>query len=142
MSAFEVAGHIASAIDDGYRFVVVNFANPDMVGHTGSIPAVIAAVETTDRCLATVVEAAAAAGGVCLVTADHGNAERMLEDDGLSPHTAHTTNPVPLVLTLEGASLRDGGALADLAPSVLDLLDLPVPAAMSGRSLVVRSGDQ
>jgi 2,3-bisphosphoglycerate-independent phosphoglycerate mutase len=109
-----------------------------MVGHTGSIPAVISAVETTDACLARVVEATAAAGGVCLVTADHGNAERMLEDDGVSPHTAHTTNPVPLVLTGEGRRLRDGGELSDLAPTVLDLLGLDQPEAMTGRSLTVQ----
>ena len=82
---------------EGYGFCVVNFANPDMVGHTGVIPAVVSAVETADACLGHVVEATHRAGGVCLVTADHGNAEKLLEDDGVSPHTAHTTNPVPLV---------------------------------------------
>ena len=82
----------------------MNFANPDMVGHTGSIPAVVAAVEATDRALGRVVECVHAAGGVCLVTADHGNAEVMLEADGVSPHTAHTTNPVPLVVTDEHAT--------------------------------------
>ena len=92
----------------GYRFAVVNFANPDMVGHTGSIPAVVAAVEIVDECLGEVVEATHAAGGVCLVTADHGNAEQMLEPDGVSPHTAHTTNPVPLVLTSPDARARAG----------------------------------
>ena len=92
MSAREVASRFAAEIGNGYRFAVVNFANPDMVGHTGSIPAVVAAVEVTDDCLALVVEATHAAGGVCLVTADHGNAEQMLEADGISPHTAHTTN--------------------------------------------------
>ncbi len=142
MSALDVTEQFAAAIGDGYGFAVINFANPDMVGHTGSIPATIAAVETVDRCLATVLEATEEAGGVCLVTADHGNAEQMLEEDGVSPHTAHTTNPVPLVLTLEGVELREGGALADLAPTVLDLLDLPEPAAMTGRSLVVQPDDQ
>jgi 2,3-bisphosphoglycerate-independent phosphoglycerate mutase len=107
-----------------------------MVGHTGSIPAVIAACETADRCLGRVVERVTELGGVALVTADHGNAERMLEDDGVSPHTAHTTNPVPLVLTAHGEELRAGGELADLAPTVLDLLGIRQPPEMTGRSLV------
>ncbi len=136
MSAREVADRFCAEIGTGYAFAVINFANPDMVGHTGSIPAVIAAVETTDECLGRVVAATAAAGGVCLVTADHGNAEKLLEDDGVSPHTAHTTNPVPLVLTDDGAELRDGGELSDLAPTILALLGLEQPAAMTGRSLV------
>ena len=101
MSAREVAARFAAEIGNGYRFAVINFANPDMVGHTGSIPAVTTAVEVTDECLGVVVEATHAAGGVCLVTADHGNAEQMLEPDGVSPHTAHTTNPVPLDPHLE-----------------------------------------
>jgi 2,3-bisphosphoglycerate-independent phosphoglycerate mutase len=136
MSALEVADRFAAEIGNGYAFSVVNFANPDMVGHTGSIPAVIEAVEVVDRCLGVVVEATHGAGGVCLVTADHGNAETMLEADGVSPHTAHTTNPVPLILTTE-ASLRSGGELSDLAPTVLQLLGLDVPAAMTGHSLVL-----
>jgi 2,3-bisphosphoglycerate-independent phosphoglycerate mutase len=136
MSAYEVAARFAGEIGAGYRFAVLNFANPDMVGHTGSIPAVITAVETVDGCLATVVEATRKAGGACLVTADHGNAERMLADDGVSPHTAHTTSPVPLLLTLDDVALREGGGLGDIAPTVLELLGIPVPAAMTGRSLV------
>jgi 2,3-bisphosphoglycerate-independent phosphoglycerate mutase len=117
------------------RFGLVNFANPDMVGHTGVIPAAVAAVEEVDRCLARVVEAAGARGGMCLVTADHGNAELMLNRDG-SPNTAHTTNPVPFIATRPGRSLRDGGRLADVAPTVLELLAVEQPAAMSGRSLL------
>ena len=136
MSAPEVAARVAAALADGHRFCVVNFANPDMVGHTGVIPAVVKAVETVDGCLGQVVEATHRAGGVCLVTADHGNAERMLEDDGVSPHTAHTTNPVPLVVTIEGSALRAGGELSDLAPTVLALLGLERPPVMSGSSLV------
>jgi len=93
-------------------------------------------VETTDTCLGRIVEAVRVVGGVCLVTADHGNAERMLEDDGVSPHTAHTTNPVPLLLTDGSDALRDGGELSDLAPRVLDLLGVPQPPAMTGRSLL------
>jgi 2,3-bisphosphoglycerate-independent phosphoglycerate mutase len=136
MSADEVADRVVEEIGEGYAFCVVNFANPDMVGHTGSIPAVIKACETADRCLGRVVERVTELGGVALVTADHGNAERMLEDDGVSPHTAHTTNPVPLVVTAVGAELREGGELADLAPTVLDLLGIRQPAEMTGRSLV------
>jgi 2,3-bisphosphoglycerate-independent phosphoglycerate mutase len=136
MSADEVADRVVDEIGDGYAFCVVNFANPDMVGHTGSIPAVITACEAADRCLGRVVERVRELGGVALVTADHGNAERMLEDDGVSPHTAHTTNPVPLVVTAAGAELREGGELADLAPTVLDLLGIRHPQEMTGRSLV------
>ena len=116
--------------------MVVNFANPDMVGHTGVIPAVVKAVETADACLGDVLAAVEARGGVALVTADHGNAEKLLQDDGKSPHTAHTTNPVPFVLTRTGANLRDGGELSDLAPTVLDLLELPQPERMTGISLI------
>jgi len=136
MSAAGVAERFCDAVGDGYAFAVVNFANPDMVGHTGVIPAVVEAVEETDRCLGLVTDHVAELGGVCLVTADHGNAEKMLEDDGVSPHTAHTTNPVPLVVTTAG-KLRDGGELADLVPTALDLLGLEAPAAMTGRSLLV-----
>jgi 2,3-bisphosphoglycerate-independent phosphoglycerate mutase len=139
MSAREVAARVAEALGDGFAFCVVNFANPDMVGHTGVIPAVVRAVETVDGCLGEVVEATHRAGGVCLVTADHGNAEKLLEDDGVSPHTAHTTNPVPLVLTSSDVAMRSGGELSDLAPTVLDLLGLEQPAAMTGSSLVERS---
>jgi 2,3-bisphosphoglycerate-independent phosphoglycerate mutase len=117
---------------------VINFANPDMVGHTGVIPAVVEAVETADTCLGRVVEATGRLGGMCLVTADHGNAEKMLETDGVSPFTAHTTNPVPLIATENGLKLRDDGELADLAPTVLDLLGFAKPLQMSGESLIRR----
>jgi 2,3-bisphosphoglycerate-independent phosphoglycerate mutase len=136
MSAEELASRVSAALRDDYGFCVVNFANPDMVGHTGVIPAVVRAVETVDACLGRVVDATHAVGGVCLVTADHGNAETMLEDDGSSPHTAHTTNPVPLVVTREGITLRDGGELSDLAPTVLDLLAVAPPRVMTGTTLV------
>jgi 2,3-bisphosphoglycerate-independent phosphoglycerate mutase len=135
MSAAEVAERFCDEIGDGYSFAVLNFANPDMVGHSGVIPAVVRAVEETDRCLGRVVERVTELGGVCLVTADHGNAEQMFEADGTSPHTAHTTNRVPLVATTAG-ELRDGGELADLIPTALDLLGLEPPAEMSGRGLL------
>jgi 2,3-bisphosphoglycerate-independent phosphoglycerate mutase len=135
MSAREVASRFATEIGKGYRFAVINFANPDMVGHTGSIPAVRTAVEVADECLGVVVEATHAAGGLCLVTADHGNAERMLEDDGVSPHTAHTTNLVPLILTSSEVTLKKDGGLSDLAPTALRLLGMDTPAEMTGGSL-------
>ena len=137
MSAREVAARFSDEVGKGYAFAVVNFANPDMVGHTGSIPAVIKAVETTDACLAEVVEAVERAGGVSLITADHGNAEQMLEADGTSPHTAHTTNPVPLILTTkEGMELEDKGELSDLMPTALALLGFAQPLQMTGKSLL------
>jgi 2,3-bisphosphoglycerate-independent phosphoglycerate mutase len=136
MSAPEVAARVAAEAPDGYAFVIVNFANPDMVGHTGSIPAAIAAVETTDRCLGQVLASVERAGGVAFVTADHGNAETMLEADGVSPHTAHTTNPVPLVVTDPRVTLRADGELSDLAPTILAMLGIPQPREMTGRTLV------
>ena len=137
MSAPEVTRRFVEAVETGeYRFAIVNFANPDMVGHTGVIPAVVEAVEVADSCLGEVVGVVERAGGVCLVTADHGNAETMLEADGVSPHTAHTSNPVPLIVTDLDSTLREGGELADLAPTCLELLGLRSPSVMSGRSLV------
>jgi 2,3-bisphosphoglycerate-independent phosphoglycerate mutase len=136
MSAREVASRFASEIGRGYSFGIVNFANPDMVGHTGIIPAVVRAVETVDACLGEAVEVVERAGGVTLVTADHGNAEQMLEPDGVSPHTAHTTNPVPLILTAAGVELHDGGGLSDLMPTALSLLGIEPPAEMTGHSLL------
>jgi len=137
MAAPELADRFVEAIDGGaYRFAVVNFANPDMVGHTGSIPAVTKAVETADECLGRVVAAVERSGGIALVTADHGNAEEMLEPDGVSPHTAHTTNPVPLVVTKKNVELANDGELSDLAPTALALLQLAKPLQMTGKSLV------
>ena len=136
MSAREVAERFEQEIANGYAFAVVNFANPDMVGHTGSIPAVVAAVETADACLGRVVAAVGRAGGVSLVTADHGNAEQMLAEDGVSPHTAHTSNPVPLIVTDERLRLREGGELSDLMPTALELLGFAQPLQMTGRPLI------
>jgi 2,3-bisphosphoglycerate-independent phosphoglycerate mutase len=135
MAAREVTDRFCAELPNGYAFGVVNFANPDMVGHTGVIPAVVKAVETVDECLARVVETVDNLDGVCLVTADHGNAEVMLEADGVSPHTAHTTNLVPLIVTARGLDLRAGGELKDLAPTTLDLLGLDKPVEMSGESM-------
>jgi 2,3-bisphosphoglycerate-independent phosphoglycerate mutase len=118
-------------------FAVINFANPDMVGHTGVIPAAVTAIETVDECLARIVEAVQGTGGACIVTADHGNADHMLEPDG-SPNTAHSLNPVPIVVTVEGAALDPaGGILADVAPTALELLGIAQPPEMTGRSLLV-----
>jgi 2,3-bisphosphoglycerate-independent phosphoglycerate mutase len=123
-----------------YRFGIINFANPDMVGHTGVIPAAVAAVEAVDACLGDVVAAVEARGGACIVTADHGNCDHMLEPDG-SPNTAHSLNPVPLIVTAEGLRLRDGGILADVAPTALDLLGIPQPEPMTGKTLIATPGD-
>jgi 2,3-bisphosphoglycerate-independent phosphoglycerate mutase len=121
--------------EDGPRFGIVNFANADMVGHTGDIPAAVRAVEAVDVALGEVVRAVHETGGALVITADHGNADHMLEPDG-SPNTAHSLNPVPLVLTVDGLRLRGGGILADVAPTVLRLLGVEQPAAMTGRSLI------
>jgi 2,3-bisphosphoglycerate-independent phosphoglycerate mutase len=125
---------VAAWGEDRPRFGIINFANADMVGHTGSIPAAIAAIKAVDACLGDVVAAVQATGGVVLVTADHGNADHMLEPDG-SPNTAHSLNPVPVVVTDEGVSLREGGILADVAPTILALLGIEQPGAMTGRPL-------
>ncbi|HXC23806.1 MAG TPA: 2,3-bisphosphoglycerate-independent phosphoglycerate mutase [Solirubrobacteraceae bacterium] len=123
--------------EDGFRFGVINFANADMVGHTGVIAAAVTAIETVDECLGKVLEVVRESGGVCVVTADHGNADNMLEPDG-SPNTAHSLNPVPLILTAPGLELRaQGGILADVAPTVLDLLGIAQPVQMTGTSLIV-----
>jgi 2,3-bisphosphoglycerate-independent phosphoglycerate mutase len=141
MSAAEVTRRFVEEITTGdYAFAVINFANPDMVGHTGSIPAVVQAVEMADACLGDVVAAVERKGGVSLITADHGNAEQMLESDGVSPHTAHTTNPVPLVVTDTDLTLRDSGQLADLVPSVLGFLGFNQPLQMTGKPLTTSAG--
>jgi 2,3-bisphosphoglycerate-independent phosphoglycerate mutase len=138
MSAREATARFVEELDgDGYRFAVLNLANPDMVGHTGSIPAAVKAVETADECLGEIVEAVSRNGGVSLITADHGNAEQMLEADGLSPHTAHTTNPVPLIVTDPEVTLAETGELSDLSPTVLWFLGLRQPLQMTGKPLTI-----
>jgi 2,3-bisphosphoglycerate-independent phosphoglycerate mutase len=136
MSAREAAdAFVRHWKDDEPVFGIINFANPDMVGHTGVIEAAVKAVETVDECLGRVVEAVHAGGGACIVTADHGNCDEMLEEDG-SPDTAHSLNPVPFLVTVEGAKLDGEGILADVAPTVLALLGIEQPEEMTGRSLL------
>jgi len=136
MSAAGVTERFVEEIGRGdYAFAVVNFANPDMVGHTGSISATVKAVETVDACLDKVIAAVQERGGVALITADHGNAEQMLEADGVSPHTAHTTNPVPLIVTDPEVTIRDTGELSDLAPTVLEFLGFKQPLQMTQKGL-------
>jgi len=137
MSAVEVTDELVARVEaEEFDFVVVNYANADMVGHTGDFDAAVRAVETVDVCLGRVVEAVLAAGGACLVTADHGNSDHMLEPDG-AVSTAHSLNPVPFVATVEGVVVRDGGRLCDLAPTALHLLGVPPPPEMTGRDLLV-----
>lgn len=137
MSADEVTDKFVEAIENGYDLIVTNYANPDMVGHTGDLDAAIKACEAVDRGLARVVDALNAAGGAMIVTADHGNCETMIDPDTGGPHTAHTTNPVPVALVggPAGACLKNG-RLADLAPTLLDLMNLPKPPEMTGSSLI------
>ena len=136
MSAREAAAAFVERWREGsFGFGIINFANPDMVGHTGVIPAAVKAVETVDECLGEVVAAVQEKGGACLVTADHGNADEMLESDG-SPDTAHSLNPVPVVITAEVDALREGGILADVAPTVLELMGQEQPEQMTGTSLL------
>ncbi len=125
--------------DEQPTFGIINFANPDMVGHTGVIPAAVKAVETVDGCLGQVVEAVHGTGGACIIVADHGNCDEMLEEDG-SPDTAHSLNPVPCIVTLDGAKLDGEGVLADVAPTALALLGIEQPEEMTGRSLLA-AGD-
>jgi 2,3-bisphosphoglycerate-independent phosphoglycerate mutase len=134
------APQIAAAFVDAWRgdspaFGVINFANADMVGHTGVIEAAVRGIETVDRCLGQVVSAVHESGGACLITADHGNSDHMLEDDG-SPNTAHSLNPVPFIVTVDGVRLRDEGILADVAPTVLEILGIDQPQAMTGESML------
>jgi 2,3-bisphosphoglycerate-independent phosphoglycerate mutase len=137
MSAAEVAEVFDQALaDDGFGFAVVNVANPDMVGHTGSIPATVKAVEAADEALGRILGSVERAGGVALITADHGNAEDMLDVDG-NPQTAHTSNPVPLVVTDTRVSLREDGELGDLMPTAISLLGLAKPLQMTGHNLLV-----
>jgi 2,3-bisphosphoglycerate-independent phosphoglycerate mutase len=147
MSAVAVTDGAIQAIEAGvYSFVVLNYANPDMVGHTGNIEATMQALETVDRCLGRLLESISKLGGTAIIIADHGNAEYMLDEDG-NPWTAHTTNPVPFIL-IEGEQrkipghgtevlLRSDGTLADIAPTILQILGIPQPVEMTGRSMIL-----
>ena len=137
MSAVEVTNKVVEAIQsDKYDCIILNYANPDMVGHTGNLEAAIKAIETIDDCVAKVVNAVEEKGGIIIMTADHGNAEQMIDYKTGEPHTAHTTNPVPLVLIgVEGVKLKEG-KLADLAPTMLELMEIEKPEEMTGKSLI------
>src|SRR5262249_22562434 len=140
MSAYEVTDRLTAAIRSGdFDLIVVNYANTDMVGHTGNLAAAVKAVEAIDGCLGRLATAVTAAGGALLVTADHGNAEMMRDPATGQPHTAHTLNPVPVLLVNapESVSRLAHGRLADVAPTLLQLLGLPQPAEMTGRSLLI-----
>lgn len=137
MSAYEVTDALLKEIEaEKHDVIVLNFANPDMVGHSGKLEPTIRAVEAVDECLGRVVEAVLAKGGVAVITADHGNADMVLDEEN-RPHTAHTTFPVPFIVTDEGVKLREGGILADIAPTILHLLGLPQPKEMTGRSIAL-----
>ena len=137
MSAYEVTDKVIEAINsEKYDCIILNYANPDMVGHTGSLEAAIKAIETVDECVGKVVEAVEKQEGVMLITADHGNAEQMIDYKTGEPHTAHTTNPVPLILVgMEKAKLKQG-RLADLAPTMLSIMGLEKPEEMTGESII------
>jgi 2,3-bisphosphoglycerate-independent phosphoglycerate mutase len=135
MSAYEVTDSLITAIEaDRFDAIILNFANPDMVGHSGMLAPTIKAIETVDECLGRIIDALEAKGGHAIVTADHGNADEVFTEEG-TPMTAHTTNPVPVIITKPGIDLREGGILADLAPTMLKLLDLKQPEKMTGKPL-------
>ena len=138
MSAYEVTEKVIEAINSKkYDCIILNFANPDMVGHTGNLEAAIKAIETIDECVGKVVNAVEEQNGVLLITADHGNAEQMIDYKTGEPHTAHTTNPVPLILVgMENAKLKQG-RLADLGPTMLNIMGLEKPQEMTGESLII-----
>ena len=139
MSAYEVTDKVLEAIkSEKYNIIILNYANPDMVGHTGNLEAAVKAIETIDECVGKVVEAIQEKNGVLLITADHGNAEQMIDYKTGEPHTAHTTNPVPLILVgMDDAKLKSG-KLADLAPTILDIMNLEKPQEMTGESIIVK----
>ncbi len=137
MSAYPVAEKVVEAVEsDKYDAIILNFANCDMVGHTGVFEAAVKAVEAVDACVGKVVDAVLGKGGAVIITADHGNADKMLEEDGVTPFTAHTTNPVPFCVVGYPCTLREGGRLCDIAPTMLQIMELPQPAEMSGKSLI------
>ena len=136
MSAIEVCDKVVDAIHSNkYDVIILNFANCDMVGHTGVFDAAVKAVETVDTCVGRVADAATSMGGVVLLTADHGNADRMVDTDG-SPFTAHTTNPVPFAVIGMDCELREGGKLCDISPTIIKILGLEQPTEMTGESII------
>ena len=139
MSAYEVTDKVVEAIgEDKYDCIILNFANPDMVGHTGNLEAAVKAIETIDECVGRIVKIVEEKQGVLLITADHGNAEQMIDYQTGEPHTAHTTNPVPLILVgMNDVQLKQG-KLADLAPTMLDIMGLEKPQEMTGESIIVK----
>ena len=140
MSAYIVTEKLQEALNkDLYDLVILNFANPDMVGHTGSLKAAIAALEAVDECVGSLVDTILKKGGAVCITADHGNLEEMEDPVTHAPMTSHTTNPVPfLVVGADDGTKVENGGLSDIAPTLLDLLDLPKPEAMTGHSLLVK----
>jgi 2,3-bisphosphoglycerate-independent phosphoglycerate mutase len=139
MSARELAARFAAEIGNGYRFAVINFANPDMVGHTGFMDATVEAVHDTDVAVGRILDAVEKVDGVALITADHGNAELMFDEKTGQPHTAHTTNPVPLILfdaKKRYGALRSGGVLSNVAPTILTILGIEKPDEMTAESLL------
>ena len=141
MSAPEVGERLTAAITSNqYDVIVINFANPDMVGHTGVISAAIKAVERIDQCVGAAVEAVKKVDGVLFICADHGNAEQMIDYETGDPFTAHTTNPVPFILVNydDAYTLREGGCLADIAPTLIEIMGLEQPAEMTGKSLLIK----
>ena len=136
MSAYPVCDHVLEDIKSGkYDVIILNFANCDMVGHTGVFDAAVKAVEAVDTCVGRIAELMLSLGGTILLTADHGNADKMYDENG-APFTAHTTNPVRFTTVGHKCTLREGGRLADIAPTMLGLLGLPVPKEMNGKSLI------
>jgi len=139
MSVYEVTDALLGELDaDKHNAIILNFANPDMVGHSGMMEPTIKAIEAVDECLGKIIDKISDKGGHAIITADHGNADVMITDEG-KPQTAHTTNPVPVIVTKEGVKLRDGGILGDLSPTLLDLLNVEQPAEMTGESLIKKN---
>jgi len=142
MSAYEVCEVVLERLDSNkYDAIVVNFANPDMVGHTGVLSAAVKAAEVVDECVGRILDKVKSMGGGAIIMADHGNFERMWDYPKNQPHTAHTVGDVPMIVfdeRLKGGKLRQGGRLADIAPTILAMMDLPKPEEMTGQSLLVR----
>ena len=141
MSAYEVCDRLVEAITGGkYDVIIINFANPDMVGHTGVEAAAIKAIEAVDECVGRAVDAIKQVNGQMFICADHGNAEQLIDEETGEPFTAHTTNPVPFILVnTEGYGLREGGCLADIAPTLIELMGMEQPKEMTGKSLLVKA---